>query len=87
MKTIKQLENELARLRHELQSTTDPDEKAELDEKIDYIQDEVDDLEAWERDNAEYEEMTGTTAQDRYNDRNSYAIAHSEMIDRFRNEY
>jgi DNA primase len=87
MRTKAAIEEELHKLRSQLSVCTDPDEKAELDERIDYLQDEVDEIEQWERDNEDYEEMTGTTPQDLYNERNSYAIRQSEMIDRFRNEF
>lgn len=86
MKTIASLENKLAVLRAELKTCQDPDRKAELDEQIDFMQDEVDELE-WEiAEDESYQEATGTTPQDLYNERNSRAIAQSEMIDRFRNE-
>lgn len=87
MKTIASLERTLAVLRQELTTCTDPDRKAELDEKIDFIQDDIDELESEERDAADYEEMTGTTPQDLYIERNSHAIRQSEMIETFRNEY
>jgi predicted nucleic acid-binding Zn-ribbon protein len=87
MKTIASLESKLSVLREQLKRTTDPDEAAELGEKIDFMQDEVDELEEAEMEQASYEEMTGTTPQDLYNERNSYAIAQGEVIDRFRNEY
>lgn len=87
MKTIAKLEKQLAALREQLDCCTDPDEKAELGEKIDFLQDEVDELETDEADRLSYEEATGTTPQDLYNDRNGYAIRQAEMIDQFRNEY
>lgn len=87
MKTIKSLEKKLAVLKGDLLRTLDPDMKAELEEQIDSIQDDIDEIEDAEREQQDYEEMTGTTPQDLYNERNSYAIYQGEMIDRFRNEY
>lgn len=87
MTTIIKLENKLATLRKELAACTDPDAIAGLEEKIDFIQDEIDELEEAEQDNAAFEEMTGTTPQDLYIERNGYSIRQGEMIDRFRNEY
>jgi hypothetical protein len=87
MKTIAALEKQLAALREQLARTNDPDEKGELDEKIDFLQDEVDELESDEMDRLSYEEATGTTPQDLYNERNSYEIKQYEMIERFRNEH
>lgn len=87
MKTIKQLEKQLAVLRDDYLRTIDPDMKAELEEKIDSIQDDIDELEEAERDSDDWEEMTGTRPQDLYDERNSYAVRQSEMIDRFRSEY
>jgi len=74
-------------LRTQLATCTDPEEKVNLEEKIDFIQDDIDELEDAEREQSDYEEMTGTTPQDLYNDRNSYALHQSDMIDRYRNEY
>jgi hypothetical protein len=90
MKTIASLEKKLSSLRTELalcNSADHAERKAELEEKIDFIQDEVDELEEAEQDNAAYEEMTGTTPQDLYIERNRYAICQGEAIERFRNEY
>ena len=86
MTTIVKLENKLARLRDQLAKCTDPDEKAYLDEQIDFIQDEIDDLENDELDRIAYEEATGTTPQDLYIARNSHAIRQGELIDQFRRE-
>jgi len=47
----------------------------------------LDELEEAENDQAEWAEMTGTTPQDLYIERNSYAIAQSERYEQFRNEY
>lgn len=87
MKTISKLEDKLSLLRGKLRIATDPDIKAELEEKIDFIQDEIDELEEAEQDQDAWEEMTGTRPQDLYNERNSYAIRQGELIERFRNEY
>lgn len=86
-KRIAALEKQLVTLRAQLDSCTDPEEAGNLGEKIDYIQDDIDELEAAEREQDSYEEMTGTTPQDLYNNRNSYAIAQSERYDQFRAEY
>lgn len=87
MKQSITFERQLATLRAELESCTCPDRKAELDEKIDFIQDEVDELEEAEQDAHDYDELMGNTSQDRYIDQNRHAIHQSEMYDRFRNEY
>lgn len=87
MKTIAVLENKLVGLRAELSRTTDPEEHGNLNEQIDSIQDDIDELESDEQDRLAYEEATGTTPQDLYNESNSYGIRQGEMIDRFRNEY
>lgn len=86
MNKIARLESKLAELRHQASITRDPEDKANLDEQIDSIQDDIDELEDAERDADDYEEMTGTTPQDLYNERNGYAIRQSEMIDQFRRE-
>lgn len=86
MKTIEKLENKLAILRNQLKLTSDPDVKAKLDERIDFIQDDIDELEEAEADRIAYEETTGITPQDLYDERNSYDIRQGEMIDQFRNE-
>lgn len=87
MNTVKKIEKQLATLRGQLAATMDPDEKAELEENIDFLQDEIDEIESDELDRQAYEEETGTTPQDLYNERNAYAIRQSEMIERLRNEY
>lgn len=87
MKTIERLENKITELRQELKLTTNPERKLELEEKIEAAQDKLEELEDAERDQDEWEEMTGTRPQDLYNERNSYAIRQGEMIERFRNEY
>lgn len=87
MNTIKSLENQLSVLRQQLSVCTDPDEKAELDERIDFIQDDIDEIEDANREQDEYEEMTGTRPQDLYYEQNNHALRQSEMIDTFNNEY
>jgi hypothetical protein len=87
MKTIAKLESKIAALRQERKNCADPERAAELDEKIDSIQDDIDELEEAEADEISWQEMTGTTAQDRYIDQNSHAIAQSERYEQFRNEY
>lgn len=87
MKSIAKLEQKLSDLRDQLKVCTDPDLKSELEEKIDFIQDEVDEIEDSQREQESYEEMTGTSPQDLYNERNSYALHQSDMYDRFRAEY
>lgn len=87
MKTIAALEKKLFGLREVLRETRDPEDRGNLEEMIDSIQDDIDELESDEQDRLAYEEATGTTPQDLYNERNSYGIRQGEMIDRFRNEY
>jgi hypothetical protein len=87
MKTISKLEDKLSLLKGKLRIATDPDERAELEEKIDFIQDEIEELIDAEQDQDAWEEMTGTRPQDLYDDRNSYAIRQGEMFERFRNEH
>lgn len=83
---IASLENRLAKLREQAKVCKDPEEYNSLQERIDYIQDDIDELEESIQDQEAWEEITGTSPQDLYNERNSYAIRQSEMIDRFRNE-
>lgn len=45
MKTIKALEDKLSILRQELAVCTDPEQRGDIDEKIDFIQDEIDEME------------------------------------------
>lgn len=87
MKKVRQIEKQLAILRAEFAATICPDRRQELGEKIDFLQDEVDEIEEAIADEYAYEEMTGTTPQDLYIERNSYAIRQGEAIERFRNEY
>lgn len=87
MKTIAALEEQLSKLRDQQSKTSDPEEYGNLGERIDFIQDEVDEMEAANREQDAYEEATGTTPQDLYIERNSHAIRQSELIDRFRAEY
>lgn len=85
--SIASLEESISRMRKQLAVTTAPDEKAELEEKIDFTMDDIDEIEAHDRDCAAEDEYTGNTAQDRYLDQNHYAIAQSERYEQFRNEY
>lgn len=87
MKTIESLEKKLAALRALLKVCTDPDDKANLEEQIDFMQDDIDELEDANREQDEWEELTGTRPQDLYDERNGYAIRQSEAIERFRKEY
>ena len=67
-KRISVLESKLSDLRDQLKCTNDPDTKFSLEEKIDFIQDEVDDLEDSIIEQESYEEMTGTSPMDLYNE-------------------
>jgi hypothetical protein len=87
MKTIKSLEKKIETLKTEIDN---PNRFLEKEHLEDLLQDALWDLEELvdaEQDQAAWEEMTGTTPQDLYNERNGYAIRQSEMIERFRNEY
>lgn len=87
MKTIQKLEEQLASLRDELKTTTDPERKGELEEQIDFIQDDIDEIEQDEIDAQDYDELTGNTSQDRYIENNRFALMQSDRIEQFRNEY
>jgi hypothetical protein len=87
MKTIKSLEKKIETLKAEIENPSRFLEKEELEEALQDALWELEELEDAEQDQSAWEEVTGTTSQDLYNERNSYAICQSEMIDRFRNEY
>lgn len=59
MKTIAALEKKLFGLRELSRETTDPEDKGNLEEMIDSIQDDIDELESDEQDRLAYEEATG----------------------------
>ena len=87
MKTIKSLEKKIETLKAEIENPNMFLEKEQLEESLQDALWDLEELEEAESDEIAWQEMTGTTPQDLYNERNSYAIRQSEMIDRFRNEY
>lgn len=87
MKTIKQIEREIAILRSELIDTLGQETREEIEEQIQELEWDIDEIVEAENEQHDYEEMTGTTPQDRYLEQNHYAIVQSEAYDRFRREY
>lgn len=87
MKTIKSLEKKIEALKAEIENPDRFLEKEQLEEELQDALWDLEEIEDAERDQDAWEEATGTRPQDLYNERNSYAIRQSEMIETFRNEY
>jgi hypothetical protein len=70
----------------QLAQSSDDENRRAIEELIDETQEQIDDILDDEDDRRAYEEMTGTTAEDLYLERNSHAIRQGELIEQFRNE-
>lgn len=88
MKTVKQLQAEIARLQNDLVNKIQGVQaKEEIQEQIQELEWDIDEIIESENEQRDYEEMSGTTPQDRYLEQNHYAIVQSERYEQFRREY